>query len=149
MKRAILLGIVMSLAVPAVAAAKLVVNHGMFGVTLGSSPAQVRAKLGKPNSIVHISGDAEWVYVRDRVVVLFKGSRPSVGSLFTRNRSERTAGGIGVGSTRQQVQKAFPGANCTHSGCIVLSQLAGKTYGTDFGLDGSGRVSSILVSQLS
>lgn len=148
MKRTIVLAIVMSLVLPALAAAKVVINHSMFGITLGSSQTQVRAKLGKPDNVVHVTGTAEWVYTRKRAVVMFSGRRPVVTGLYTESQAERTATGLGVGSTRQQVERAIPGVSCTAHGCVALAQRGHKTYATDFALDHSGRVTSILVNQL-
>lgn len=149
MKRTALLTLALLLSLPALAGARLVVARGMFGVSLGSTPAQVRAKLGKPNDVVHLTGSAEWIYTPRKLVVMFSARGGRVGGLFTRNRSQRTATGLGVGSSRQAVLHAYPSADCHAGGsCVVLTSHRGHTYGTDFSFDRTGSVDAILVSQL-
>jgi uncharacterized membrane protein YadS len=56
MKRIVLLGAVLALAMPAIAGATIVINHGMFGVSLGATMKQVRQKLGAPSDTSQTGG---------------------------------------------------------------------------------------------
>jgi hypothetical protein len=93
-----------ALALPTAAAATIRPQHGMSGVVLGMTKAQVQAKLGRPIG----QGGGRWYYAR--VWVGFRGGR--VTDIATTRSTERLANGLGVDSTEAQVRGAFPRAVC-------------------------------------
>jgi hypothetical protein len=93
-----------ALALPTAAAAPIRPQHGMSGVVLGMTKAQVQGKLGRPIG----QGGGRWYYAR--VWVSFRGGR--VTDIATTRSTERLANGLGVDSTEAQVRRAFPRAVC-------------------------------------
>lgn len=93
-----------ALALPTAAAATIRPQHGMSGVVLGMTKAQVQGKLGRPIG----QGGGRWYYAR--VWVGFRGGR--VTDIATTRSTERLANGLGVDSTEAQVRRAFPRAVC-------------------------------------
>jgi hypothetical protein len=148
--RAVLLGscIAVVLAVAAPAAASIVVQHGIAGLELQMTKAQVRSKLGSPAKVRTGKNEfgryTEFVY--PRVTVLFQsGSRATAFRTFS--RAERTPRGVGVGSSEAQVMAKVAGVKCrTEFGsrhCYVGKFLPGRVI-TDFQVRKS-RVTSIVV----
>src|SRR5829696_7497159 len=90
-----------SLGAPAAASALVQVDRGIAGARLGNSRAEVRAALGKPRSARSGTNDfgafSQWTY-RGGITVLFQG-RTEVSSVSTTGRGDRTARGVGVGSS--------------------------------------------------
>ena len=148
--RAALLGSVIAvvLAVAAPADASIVVQHGIAGLELQMTKAQVRAKLGSPTKVR--TGKNEFgryiEFVYPRVTVLFQsGSRATAFRTFS--RAERTKQGVGVGSSEAQVMAKVAGVKCrTEFGrrhCYVGKYLPGRVI-TDFQIR-KGRVTWIVV----
>ena len=114
----------------------------MSGITLGMTPAQVGAKLGRPVG----KSRTRWYY--PRVWVGFRGRR--VVEVTTTRSTERLANGLGVDSSESEVRAAFPQAQCTLAGTFRRCRLgsgAPKTRVTDFVI-GRGRVLQVSVLQL-
>src|SRR5262245_41252082 len=93
------------------ARAVIVVQRSIGGVKLQMTKAQVRAKLGRPMRVRVGTNDfgtfVEKVY--KRVTVTFQ-SGDRVTNVRTTSPLEKTAGGVGVGSTKSQVNAGVPNA---------------------------------------
>ena len=139
-----------ALAAPAAAPALIQVDRGISGVRLTNSQAEVRAALGKPRRVVrdrNIFGPTLTFVYRGGITVFFQGRR-NVTAVFTTGRGDRTARGVGVGSTEQAVRNRVPGVTCdTVSGvrsCHTNEFLPGQRV-TDFRIR-NGRVNRVAVS---
>jgi len=140
--------LVVALALAEQAPAKIVVQRGIAALELHMTRAAVRARLGPPAKIR--TGRNEFgrytQFVYPRVTVLFQ-SGLRVTALRTFSRAERTAAGIGVGSSEAQVKAKVAGVKCESvSGtrhCYVGKFLPGRRI-TDFAIRG-GRVTSVVV----
>jgi hypothetical protein len=121
----------------------------MAGVRLGMTQAQVKAALGEPLRVVTGSSEfgpyTEFRYPH-RVTVSFQG-HALVTAIQTSGSFERTANGIGVGSTEAQVEANVPGARCVvelgFRHCYVGRFEPGRRV-TDFVIK-AGRVTRITV----
>jgi hypothetical protein len=140
--------VVTALALSAVAGATIVPQRGIAGLRLHMTKAQVRAVRGVPPKVQRGLNDfgVYTTYYYSRVSVTFQGDR-TVTALVTRSPRERTASGVGVGSTEAQLKSRLPAARCrTESGfrhCSLGAFLPGRTV-TDFVVK-SGRVTRVTV----
>ena len=102
------------LAFPADAGALIQIDRGIAGARLNNTKAQVRAALGKPRKVVNGTNDfgpfTEFRY-RGGITVGFQGRKRVTGVSLT-GLGDRTARGVGVGSTEQDVDQKVPGVTC-------------------------------------
>jgi hypothetical protein len=135
-----------------VAQAIIQVQNGISGVRLNMSTARVKASLGTPAKMKHGSNPfgsfTQYLY-KGGITVTFQGNM-NVTAVAVTGRSDRTATGVGVGSTETQVKNGVPGVKCdagNHPGgsrsCHVGSFKPGHRV-TDFLLR-HGRVSRVTV----
>jgi hypothetical protein len=138
-----------ALVLPAAAPALVQVDKGIAGARLGSTIAQVHAALGTPARVAN--GSNEFGRFRQEtygggIVVFYQGAR-TVTSVVTTGLGDRTAKGVGVGSTEGAVRANVPGVRCeTTSGsrsCHTHRFAPGRRV-TDFFLR-SGRVVRVTV----
>ena len=131
------------------ASGAIVPQRAMAGISLGMTRAQVTRVAGKPLRVAQLHnefGALTRLSYPGAVVVDFQGNS-TVTAVSTTGTRERTAHGVGVGSTRAQVLRHVPGARCeTTAGfahCYVGSFGPG-TRVTDFVL-ARGRVTRVTV----
>jgi hypothetical protein len=132
---------VATLLLAAPADAMIQVDRGIAGARIGNSKAEVRAALGKPRRVVkgvNVFGPFTQFRFRGGVRVGFQGNR-GVTLVSTRGLGDRTASGVGVGSTEAQVVSGVAGITCaTFSGtriCQTGEGLPGQRL-TAFFIDG-------------
>src|SRR3954451_22297258 len=109
-----LAAVLATLAVPAAASALVQVDRGIAGARLGNTRAEVRAALGKPRRTITGTNDfGPFVSLRYRggITVNFQGRR-KVSWVSTTGRGDRTASGVGVGSSEQAVKSRVTGVKC-------------------------------------
>ena len=125
------------------AAATIRPQHGMSNVVLGMTKTQVRARLGSPVA----TGGGRFYFAR--VWVGFRLGHAV--EITTTRATEKTASGVGVGSTESAVRRVYPSVVCAPSGGFRRCRLgSGKpgTRATDFML-GHGVVLQVTVQLLS
>jgi hypothetical protein len=154
LKRMALLTAVVMLAFPALAGARIVVNKSIAGIKLGEAKSTVRHQLGAPAKTYPPSAgnqhQTQWAYFGRHLLVGFQNGH--VVEVFTQNRKQRTASGVGVGSSRAAVKAHVKGVTCTHvtgfSGqeCITSVRHGSVYWTTDFHVGPKGHVSSVLVN---
>jgi hypothetical protein len=146
----------LGLAMPSAAGAVIVVNKGMAGVKLGMTYPQARAKLGTPTRVflttnLFLGGRVRVVRFRLAEITLPLVLAPRVLMISTTGRTERTVGGVGVGSTQAMLQRQLPSARCTVElairHCLIGVAKAGHVI-TDFQLSTAKLVTKALVVRL-
>jgi hypothetical protein len=125
------------------------VQRGISGIALGMSPARVKAGLGMPAKVKTGSNDfgpfTQYLY-RGGITVTFQGNA-NVTAITITGPTDRTARGVGVGSTETAVKARVSGVKCETTGgvrsCHVGAFLPGHRV-TDFVIR-NGRVSRVTV----
>jgi hypothetical protein len=135
-------------------AAVIVPGQGMAGIRLRMSENQVRARLGEPLRLTHTLGAlgnlvTRLRYPRVDVDLPKLGGRPLVIRILTTHPGERTASGVGVGSTMTAVEQ-LRGARCwQESGsryCGIGDRAKRLSRFTMFWIGAKRRVTLISVS---
>lgn len=148
-KRVFVLAVLLVLAVPAVADARIVVGREMFGVTLGATMKQVRHTLGVRTGEHHLSRSVVWDYSRLDLKVDFEHG--VVRDLSTQDPKQRTVYGVGVGSSELEVRRLVPDVVCSpmrdYRGTDCVATVVRDDYRsrTDFQI-ANGVVDSVVMS---
>ena len=131
------------------AVAMIQIDRGIAGARLGASRDDVRAALGKPTKAAGGTNEfGRWVRYdfAGGLRVFFQG-RTHVTSVTTTGLGDRTAKGVGVGSTEADVTANVPKVKCetfeSIRTCHTSDLLPGKRV-TDF-LITNGKVARITV----
>jgi hypothetical protein len=141
--------VVLAITVPA-ASARIVVQHSIGGVSLGMTRAQVTGLLGPPvHDIAPTSDDSRrtrfWDFAH-RLRIGFANDGDAVTTLVTYSHGERTASGVGPGSSRRAVKRALHGEHCTPDLCMVGTDALGEVT-TIFDFNRRGRTTEVLIFQ--
>ena len=155
------LGIAPVAAGAAGASTLIVVNEGIGGVDIGQTAQQVKKEVGTPTSKQSSSSAAEWYYDnKPPFAEVSFGNNKRVSFLAPNSARDKTSKGIGEGSSKAQVQAAYPNASCspqpgpggkTDLSCGITKHLpGGKTIETSFVFstaNGSGGVNEVYISE--
>lgn len=137
------------LALPSQAGAYIQIDQGIAGARIGNTQAQVRTALGDPALVRTDSNDfgpfTQFFY-EGGLRVFFQGN-DQVTAITTLGRGDRTAKGVGVGSTEKAVKAKVKGVMCESFGSIRSCHTGSGNPGeriTDFFLR-KGRVNRVVV----
>ena len=128
--------------------AAIVPQQGIGGARLGMTQQAVKAALGAPSAVRRGSNEigSYVTFTYPSLQVTFFGG-PNATSIVTRSARQRTADGVGVGSTVAEVTTSVPGVKCVkESGyhhCFVGTWQPGHKI-SDFSI-ALGRVTRVTV----
>jgi hypothetical protein len=146
--RGVLLAVLVSALVVPAASAKIVVQRSIGGVALGMTRAQITGLLGPPVHDVAPTADdprqARFWDFADRLRVGFANDGDAATVVVTYSRRERTASGVGPGSSRRAVKRALHGEHCTALLCMVGTDALGEVT-TIFDFNRRGRTTEVIV----
>ena len=154
------LTVVLLAAAAAPAQAEIVPQESIAGVRLQMTKAEVVAVLGQParkRRFVGGSGAddhfATWTYKkRGFSINLLRRGGYHVSSITVTGGAERTATGVGIGSTRAEVKAGVPAVHCkrydpTYATCFIGKSRIGDIT-TAFRLDRKNRVKEISLGKI-
>jgi len=145
------------IAAPAtIASAQIVVGQGIAGIRIGDSMSRVKEVLGTPSASPYTS-HGEWQYSSPQALVGFVGFRAGteghehitsdVTYIQTSSNTQRTAAGIGPGSTYSQLHRAYRAYRCDHiRACWTTTRYRGQTVTTAFYFAGGPKVAFVVVA---
>jgi len=143
--------VAVALALAPAASSMIVIQRGMAGVAVGMTKSNVLATLGNPMRIRNSSNEFG-TYTRfdyTNLTILFQGGL-RVSTMRTTAPTERTAKGIGVGSTIAAVKAKVPNVKCRRQAgfrdCYVGTFKPGHII-TDFQIK-NGRVTQVLIGRV-
>jgi hypothetical protein len=147
--------LIAALAGAGAAEARVLPGTGMKGVTIGMTLKQVRDRLGAPDKMAFPRSEIMGRYRVYRYgltrISMELASPGRVFSLDTTSPRERTASGVGVGSTEAQVLRGVSGAKCLvefgYRHCYAGRWEPGRIV-TDFPISQTGRVKRITVGRV-
>jgi hypothetical protein len=124
------------------ALANIVIGQSVAGVKLGASEAQVTAVLGAPER-KESAGSAYPgvvnIYYPTSVGLHFTMTNGRVSGALIFSKKQKTNKGIGMGSSRAQLKRAYPKAKCLEGPygpkslyCAVLARFHGRRSFTSF-----------------
>jgi len=140
--------VVVALALALPAGSTIVPQVSIGGVKLGMTQAKVRSVLGKPKSTKRGSNDfgPYAIFYYPGYQVNFQGVT-NVTQIDTTTPKERTVSGLGVGSTKAQVQAKLTGEKCEGpraGGHCYLGKFLPGAHVTDFSFR-NGKVWNVTV----
>ena len=130
------------MAVAPIAEANIVIGQSVAGVKLGDSEAHVTAVLGAPEH-KESAGPAYPgvvnIYYPTSVGLHFTMTNGRVSGALIFSKKQKTNKGIGMGSSRAQLKRAYPQAKCAEGPygpqslyCAVLARSHGRKSFTSF-----------------
>ena len=143
-----LAALIVALALALPAGSTIIPQVGIGGVKLGMTQAKVRSILGRPTSTKRGSNDygPYVIFYYTGYTVNFQGVT-AVTQIETTTPKERTVSGLGVGSTRAQVQAKLTGERCEGpraGGHCYLGKFVPGAHITDFSFR-NGKVWDVVV----
>jgi hypothetical protein len=137
----------LALVLAASAGSVIVPQRSIGRVKIGMTRAQVKALLGTPHVTRGKNDFGPWVsFGYTAYEVHFQGVT-NVTQIDTTSRKERTASGVGVGSTKAQVKAGVAGVKCegpASAGHCYLGKFVPGAHVTDFFLK-NGKVTNVIV----
>jgi len=122
---------------------------GIGAIKLGMSEADVRAELGRPSS-ERTGGRADeaatLLYRRRKLEVTVQRAEDRVVAVKTTARSQRTASGLGIGSSKAAVQRRLRGEKCNAAAGVLVCSVERDGAVMDFDLR-RGRVVRVSVTR--
>ena len=131
---------------PVTADARIILGKGAGGVAIGDTSKDVVRALGKPGKVQRYKTGYNWLYPGYWITLT---TRRTVLGVETGDPKQRTAKGIGPGSTRKQVQTAYPAAKCESvdvldiKRCRLVTNVSGKKIPNVFVLGNNAKVYAV------
>jgi hypothetical protein len=131
------------------------VQSSIRGVALGMTPADVKDELGRPGSSAvspnpGLGKVRVWRYPGLRIVFDSARAGRTVLSVTSTSRADRTAGGVGVGSTEADVRRRVADARCLtrygYRSCTVGGARRGSVA-TEFSISRAGTVTRVTLAR--
>ena len=118
MRRLLVAGVVVAaLALPVLALAQIVPQKGIGGITIGMTPAMVRAEIGDPARRKTGTNDfgpyTQFTYKNavGKLMATFQGNAGAT-AVWTNRETQKTAEGVHVGSPESALHNAYPRLHC-------------------------------------